>query len=110
VNNQKLIPSVTRVFSKSRDMFVYLQAYEQGVTAVQPLVGFVTLYRAQTKAFESEPIKLTNGLNNRLNTIPMNFSISLKQLPVGEYDCQITVLNPSGQKAGFWRAPVKVVP
>ena len=110
VNNQKLIPSVTRVFSKSRDMFVYLQAYEQGVTSVQPLVGFVTLYRAQTKAFESEPIKLTNGLSNRLNTIPMNFSISLKQLPVGEYDCQITVLNPAGQKAGFWRAPVKVVP
>ena len=28
---QKLIPSVTRVFSKSRDMYVYLQAYQQGV-------------------------------------------------------------------------------
>ena len=28
-DGQKLIPSVTRVFSKSRDMYVYLQAYEQ---------------------------------------------------------------------------------
>ena len=27
-DGQKLIPSVTRVFSKSRDMYVYLQAYE----------------------------------------------------------------------------------
>ena len=25
----KLIPSVTRVFSKNRDMYVYLQAYER---------------------------------------------------------------------------------
>ena len=29
-DGQKLIPSVTRVFSKSRDIYVYLQAYEQG--------------------------------------------------------------------------------
>src|SRR6202522_4125399 len=30
-DGQKLIPSVTRVFSKDRDMYIYLQAYEQGV-------------------------------------------------------------------------------
>ena len=35
LDGQKLIPSVTRVFSKSRDMYVYLQAYEQD--APQPL-------------------------------------------------------------------------
>src|ERR1700722_17841652 len=30
-NGQKLIPSVTRVFRQSQNMFIYLQAYEQGV-------------------------------------------------------------------------------
>src|SRR5262249_7044840 len=34
-DGQKLIPSVTRVFSKSRDMYVYLQAYEPTATTVQ---------------------------------------------------------------------------
>ena len=29
-DGQKLIPSVTRVFSKSRDLYVFLQAYERG--------------------------------------------------------------------------------
>jgi hypothetical protein len=53
VDGQKLIPSVTRVFSKSRDMYVFLQAYERGATTTQPLVGFVTFYRGQTKAFET---------------------------------------------------------
>ena len=33
LDGQKLIPSVTRVFSKSRDMYVYLQAYEQEAQA-----------------------------------------------------------------------------
>src|SRR5207253_965357 len=53
---QKLIPSVTRVFSKQRDMYVYLQAYEPGATTVQPLVAFVTFYRGQAKAFETPPL------------------------------------------------------
>ena len=44
-NGQKLIPSVTRVFSRNRDMYVYLQAYERGQATMQPLVAFVTFYR-----------------------------------------------------------------
>jgi len=108
-NGQKLIPSVTRVFSKTKDMYVYLQAYEQGVPAVQPLVSFVTFYKGQTKAFETQPMKLIAGMNNKLNTMPLNFTIGLKEIPVGEYDCQVTVLDPTGQKVAFWRAPVKLV-
>lgn len=107
---QKLIPSVTRVFSKSREMYVYLQAYEQGATAIQPLVAFVSLYREQTKAFETQPMKLTDGLNNRLKTMPLKFSLSLGTLSPGKYDCQVTVLDPTGQKAAFWQAPVVLVP
>jgi VWFA-related protein len=110
LEGQKLIPSVTRVFSKSRDMYVYLQAYEQGAPSVQPLVAFVSFYRAQRKAFETQPIEVTGGLNNRLKTMPLSFSIALNQLPPGEYLCQVTVLDPTGQKSAFWRAPVMLVP
>ncbi len=109
-NGQKLIPSVTRVFSKSRDMYVYLQAYEQTAPNTEPLVAFVSFYHAQTKAFETQPMEVVNGLNNRLKTMPLSLSIALNQLPLGEYDCQVTVLNPTEQKAAFWRAPVKLVP
>ena len=31
-------------------------------------------------------------------------------LPPGKYNCQITILNPTGQKAAFWQAPVVLVP
>jgi VWFA-related protein len=109
-NGQKLIPSVTRVFSKRRGMYVYLQAYEQGVPSIQPLIAFVSFYRAQAKALETLPIKVTDGLNNRLKTVPLNFSIALNQLPPGQYNCQVTVINPTGQKAMFWQVPVMLVP
>ena len=106
----KLIPSVTRVFSRSRDMYVYLQAYEQGAAAIQPLVAFVTFYKDNSKAFETAPLPVTEGVNNRLKTIPMKFSISLNKLPPGEYDCQVTVVDPAAEKAAFWQAPVMLVP
>jgi VWFA-related protein len=109
-NGLKLIPSVTRVFRQSQDMYVYLQAYQQGTTGAQPLVAFVSFYREQTKAFETQPIEITHGLNNRLQTMPFSFNIPLRQLPPGEYECQISVLDPTGKKAAFWQAPVKVVP
>ena len=60
LDGQKLIPSVTRVFSKSRDMYVFLQAYEHGAASTQPLVAFVSFYRGQTKAFETPPMEVTS--------------------------------------------------
>jgi VWFA-related protein len=109
-NGQKLIPSVTRVFSKSRNIYVYLQAYEQGALSTQPLVAFVSFYSGQTKAFETQPMEVTSGLDNRLKTMPLSLSVAVNQLPPGEYDCQVTVLDPAGQKAAFWRAPITLVP
>jgi VWFA-related protein len=107
---QKLIPSVTRVFSKGRDMFVYLQAYQPAAQTAAPLVAFVTFYRGQTKAFETPPLQVTESLNNRLKTTPLKFSLSLAKLPPGEYNCQVTILDPTGRKAAFWQAPVMLIP
>jgi VWFA-related protein len=109
-NGQKLIPSVTRVFSKDRDMYVYLQAYEQSAATVQPLVAVVSFYRGQEKAFETMPIQVTQGANNRLKTMPLEFDIPLSKLATGKYECQVTVLDPTGQKAAFWQAPIVLVP
>jgi hypothetical protein len=108
-DGQKLVPSVTRVFSRGRDLYVYLQAYQPGAASAQPVVAFVSLYRGQTKAFESQPVKMTPGASSSLKKLPLQFRIPLNALPPGQYDCQVTVLNPDGQKAAFWQAPVLVV-
>jgi hypothetical protein len=108
-DGQKLIPSVTRVFNRNRDMYVYLQAYQPGSAATQPLIAFVTFYRGKTKAFETTPLAVAESLNNRLKTTPLKFSLSLSTLPPGEYNCQVTVLDPASQKAAFWQAPVMLL-
>lgn len=105
-DGMKLIPSVTRVFTRGQDMYVYLQAYQRNADTAHPLIAFVSFYKGQTKAFETPPLQVTESLNNRLKTMPLKFSFSLQKLPPGEYLCQVTVIDPSGEKAAFWQAPV----
>jgi VWFA-related protein len=109
-DGQKLIPSVTRVFSKGKDMYVYLQAYQPDASTVQPLFAFVTFYRGDSKAFETAPLASTDSPSTRLNTVPMRFSFPLDELAPGEYLCQVTVVDAANRKAAFWRAPVMLVP
>jgi VWFA-related protein len=107
VDGKKLIPSVTRVFSKGHDLFVYLQGYEQAATA-KPLVAFVSLYRDQIKVLETSPIAVTPTSSDRLEPVPLNFGIGLDQLRPGEYKCQVTILDPTGQKSTFWQTNIMV--
>src|SRR5262249_2381620 len=89
-DGQRLIPSVTRVFSRQRDMYVFLQAYERGATATQPLVAFVTFYKGDVKALETAPLPVVDGLDARSKAVPLRFSVPLEGLDAGRYDCQVT--------------------
>jgi len=113
-DGKKLIPSVTRVFSTTRPFFVYLQAYKPPASDAKspnpPVFAFVSLYLAGSKAFETPPIAMVPNAASRLGVMPLSFSIGIDRLPPGEYDCQVTVLDPATQKATFWRAPVMIVP
>jgi hypothetical protein len=105
----KLIPSVTRVFNKGRDMYVYLQAYERNASATEPLVAFVAFYRGQEKVFESMPFSVTQGMDLKSKAVPLKLTIPLAGIPPGEYTCQVTVLDTTAQKIAFWQAPIFLV-
>jgi VWFA-related protein len=109
-DGRKLIPSVTRVFNRSQELYVYLQAYEPGVEAMQPLVATVSFIRGKVKAFETAPLHITEGLDMKSRAVPLKFSVPLGKLVPGRYTVQVSVLDPAGQKFAFWRAPVVVVP
>ena len=114
----KLIPSVTRVFSVAREMYIYLQAYQgnaAGSAAASapakpaPLIAFVSLYREGEKAFESAPIAVTPAAESRLGVVPLSFKIGLGDLAPGRYQCQVSVLDPAGHRVAFWVNPIMLV-
>jgi hypothetical protein len=106
------------VFSTGRELYVYFQAYKQSASTdpaaakppSQPLFAFVTLYSAGNKVFETPPTAIVPNAANRLGTMVFSFNLGVNGLPPGQYDCQITVLDPATAKANFWRAPILLVP
>ena len=108
-DGKQLVPSVTRVFNKAQDMFVYLEAYEPTAETTQPLVASVTFFRGKTKAFETAPLAVTEGLNDKSKAVPLRFSVPMAKLQPGRYTCQVSVLDPTTQRFAFWRAPMMLV-
>src|ERR1051326_3670233 len=106
----KLIPSVTRVFKKDQDMYVFLHAYEPEAQSTQPLVASVSFYRGKVKAFETAPLEIKEGLDPKSKALPVKFSVPLGKLQPGRYICQVSVLDPQAQKFSFWRAPIVMIP
>jgi VWFA-related protein len=103
----KLIPSVTRTFSARVPIFVFLQAYERDAATMRPLVAFAAFYREGAKVFETEPIGL-EVWDPKTKAVPIRLAIPAGQLAPGAYDCQVSVLDPSGNRAAFWRAAVRI--
>lgn len=107
-NGLKLVPSVTRVFSRTRPIYVYLQAYESAGTPVRPMVAYVTFYREGKKQLEARPVATTPPGTERLTPVPLNFSLDVHTLTPGDYDCQVSVLDPADGKSTFWRTAIRV--
>jgi VWFA-related protein len=121
-DGKRLIPSVTRVFSTGHEIYVSFQAYKPPASLpvaapnaqmpapdAQPIFAFVTLYQDGKKMYETPPLSVVPSATNRLGTIRLNFNLGVDSLPRGSYDCQVTVIDPSTQKAAFWRAAITLV-
>jgi hypothetical protein len=73
-------------------------------------VAYVSFLRDGKNALETQPSIATPASDNRLGMAAFHFSIPLTTLAPGEYDCQVTVIDPTGRKSTFWQAPIKVIP
>jgi hypothetical protein len=52
---------------------------------------------------------VTEGLQAKSKAVPLRFSIALDKLAPGEYNCQVSILDPNSKKAAFWQALVMLV-
>jgi VWFA-related protein len=112
-NNQKLIPSITRVFRKAQNLYVYLEAYDPATdpTDKKPnLVASVSFFKGRVKAFETDPVKLDQTAPTRPNVLPIEFKVPLAKLTPGQYICQVSVVDATGKKFAFPRAPMVLLP
>ncbi len=111
-DGQQLVPSITRVFRKDQNLYVYMEVYDPTLGADQKpsVAATLAFYRGKNKMFESQPVYLDSFIPQRGQTLPVKFQVPLSQLPTGIYNCQINLIDENGHKFGIQRAEIKVLP
>ena len=118
-DNQKLIPSITRVFRKDQTMYVYFEVYDPSMDPTRKLPNLsaeVDLFLGAREVYSSPPARLTKLGTSRPGVAPFAFQIPLAKLPPGQYISQVNVIDENGRKFAFPRneivllAPDNAVP
>jgi hypothetical protein len=112
-DGQKLIPSITHVFRKDQNLYVYLEIYDPAVNTEQArpsVAATLSFYRGKTKSFESQPVRLDAFAAKRAQTLPLELQAPLAQLAPGRYTCQVNIVDENGRKFGFVRTDIVVLP
>jgi hypothetical protein len=55
-------------------------------------------------------VKLSDGLDPKSKMLPIRMDVGLGSLKPGDYDFQVTPVDPATQKSAIWQKPVTVVP
>jgi len=111
-DGQQLVPSITNVFRKDQNLYLYMEVYDPTLGADQKpsVAATLAFYRGKNKMFESEPVYLTDFIPQRGQTLPVKFQVPLSKLPTGVYECQINLIDENGHKFGIQRSEIKVLP
>jgi VWFA-related protein len=112
-DGEKLIPSITKVFRKDQNLFVYFEVYGAGLqepAKTPSLAASVSFFRNGAKAFESGAVRLSESPDKKGKLLPVEFQIPLEELDSGRYTCQLNVVDEVGQKFAFRRTPLVLLP
>jgi hypothetical protein len=109
---QQLVPSITRVFRKDQNLYLYAEVYDPtaGPDQKPDIAATLTFFRGANKMFESQTVHLKTFLPKRGLTVPVQFQVPLAKLPTGVYTCQLNLVDENGKKFAFQRAEVKIYP
>jgi VWFA-related protein len=111
-DGQKLIPSITKVFRRDQQLYVFFEVYDPGAdpaTKAPNLAASVSFFRGKLRAFESGAVHVTHA-PEKGNSIGVQFQIPLEKLKPGDYTCQVNVIDETGKKFAFRRTPLVLLP
>jgi hypothetical protein len=114
VNDQKSVPNITHVFRRDQNLFVTFDVYDSIPDPSAPKARRVkvsmSLFTSKgAKAFEIGPIYATQLVSTRPEAVPVQVQVPLKNMVPGRYICPINVIDESGRKFAFRRAPLIVL-
>jgi VWFA-related protein len=113
VGEEKVVPSITKVFRRDQNMTISFDVYDAAPDPANPrarrIAVSMSLFNEKgAKAFEAGPLKATELATTRPNAVPVQLQVPLKGLAPGRYTCQLNVIDEVGRKFAFPRQALAV--
>jgi VWFA-related protein len=102
VAGERIIPSVTRVFSAQQMLYIFFQAYVPQAADPNNLRAGIELFRAGRR-FNQIPMVMPAQVDDKTHTASFRISLPLTNVPAGSYTVQAVVVEPGGADAAFGR-------
>ncbi len=103
MNGEKIIPSVTRLFTQQQTLYVFFQAYYPDGVETRQLRGGLIFFR-NGEEIKATPLLMPTGVDSETRTASFRISLPLSKLPLGRYSVQAVVVGAGTQHAAFGRA------
>ncbi len=105
-DGQKLVPSISRVYRKNQNLYVYTEVYDPAVSPQPSVSAVLTFYRGSVKAFETSPVRVSQLAAKRNSAMPVQFQVPLAKLLPGHYTCQVSLIDEQAKRFAFPRSEV----
>jgi VWFA-related protein len=102
LNGQRIVPSVTRVFTSDQMLYVFFQAYAPPKTDVNSLRAGLVFFR-NGQRFDDTPVVEASEVDARNHTASFRIALPLTKLPAGRYTVQTVVVEAGGSLSAFGR-------
>ncbi|HEV3219790.1 MAG TPA: VWA domain-containing protein [Candidatus Acidoferrales bacterium] len=102
VNGERIVPSVTRVFTSQQTLYVFFQAYApEGADPENVRAGLV--FFVNGKRYDETGIVEPADVDPKTRTASFRISLPLEKLPIGRYTVQAVVVEAGGTQSAFAR-------
>src|SRR5208282_2444203 len=102
VGGERIVPSVTRVFTSQQTLYVFFQAYApQGADPENARAGLV--FFVNGKRYDETGIVEPAEVDAKTRTASFRLSLPLEKLPTGRYTVQAVVVEAGGTQSAFGR-------
>jgi hypothetical protein len=102
VAGERIVPSVTRVFTNQQMLYIFFQAYAPEKSDLSQLRAGLEFFRNGVPISRT-PIVTAAQVDDKTRTASFRISLPLNTIGVGRYTVQAVVVEPGGTQAAFGR-------
>ncbi len=100
ISGERVIPSVTRVFTTQQKLYVLFQAYLPSRVDAAKLRAGLVFFRNGQQVSETPMVEATE-VDAKTRTAVFRLSLPLEKFPLGRYSVQAVAIEAGGEQAAF---------